>query len=759
MRFSFRPIFQNVHRYKDKQAPNELRRTAARFASIAFASGLLAANCGSAPASEIPDAAAPLKWSQVPGAASKIAVAPDGALWALATGVAGANKHLLYYAKGKWTQVAGLANGIAVGPRGTLYTSNKPAGISSFNGRVWVSLGGAGLSEPAVAADGTVYALGAVVDKTGNRAIWKYANDRWYKQPATGVQLDGSFDLNANAIARFGTLEPDGYFVLKATGAAYYYSSTGNAYLFLGTATTIAPVPGGFFELSYPRAALYYFDYASARLTPQNLSALTIAAGHANAGPWTQLYAIDSADRIWTTMVGSRSSTTVPVVRTGGVANLTMPSGTGHMWMAYPAIDGSIGSGETLTIGASSTPPVFLPQFFTGYVPLAYVTITPSGAPVTMSGPPSMLLTLPGISAASTYGLFVCTGSFCTAWMQLEARQSVTGTTIRFVSSVPKAPLVMPSDGAVAVLVKEAPIAANASTACVRGNLYTSAFSGGEFQTKGFSTSAWSYGSYKRYGTDAFYNDGKAFPAYPTVALENDPLTGDKHVLALTAFPVPQAVATSPALALPTYVPGGQPTPLPGKTTQPHNGAPYLQYFSGQIETSGPGQFEQRYGYWDARIRYPKGQGLWPTFWMFSSPKDARPTEFDIAELIDQDKFIDEQLWLYTKNGVISGITGGKGWANGAAEYYQSFDPSKAYHDYGILVLPTGTTWFIDGFEVEQNWTVPGDFATPHGQYIVLDLQVGDVATWPGPTDRTTVLPASMYLQHVRAYRPTAQGC
>jgi hypothetical protein len=284
---------------------------------------------------------------------------------------------------------------------------------------------------------------------------------------------------------------------------------------------------------------------------------------------------------------------------------------------------------------------------------------------------------------------------------------------------------------------------------CIGHALYNSAFADGDFQSRGFNASAWATDIRNAYGTDAFYNDPTQFPAYPTIAIANDPATGDQNVLALSAFPVPSSIASDPRLALPTS---------PGQGYQQHNGAPFLQYLSASIDTSGAGQFQQRYGYWVARMRAPKGQGLWPTFWLLSSDRDPWGTEWDIAELINQDSFINEQLWLWSGSTVRSGITGGYTYGSGAPYISQNFDPSRGYHDYGILLLPSGTTWYIDGNKVQQTATAT-DGTTPHGEYILLSLQIGDVGSWPGLPDGTTAWPATWYIQHVRAYAPAASTC
>ena len=46
-------------------------------------------------------------------------------------------------------------------------------------------------------------------------------------------------------------------------------------------------------------------------------------------------------------------------------------------------------------------------------------------------------------------------------------------------------------------------------------------------------------------------------------------------------------------------------------------------------------KFDQQYGYFEAKIKVPKGNGLWPAFWMM--PYHAWPPEIDIMEILGRD--------------------------------------------------------------------------------------------------------------------------
>src|SRR5665213_2336632 len=49
-------------------------------------------------------------WTQIPGAASYAAAAPDGSLWVLSTLPSGPDKYIWHYVSGTWTNISGEAS-------------------------------------------------------------------------------------------------------------------------------------------------------------------------------------------------------------------------------------------------------------------------------------------------------------------------------------------------------------------------------------------------------------------------------------------------------------------------------------------------------------------------------------------------------------------------------------------------------------------------------------------------------------------------
>lgn len=124
------------------------------------------------------------------------------------------------------------------------------------------------------------------------------------------------------------------------------------------------------------------------------------------------------------------------------------------------------------------------------------------------------------------------------------------------------------------------------------------------------------------------------------------------------------------------------------------------------------GNFEQAFGYWEARIKFSSMPGQWSAFWVHSygmvdiendasriNRPDVYGTEFDVAEngAIRQGN---------AASGQISVVTNGNGYksyrqANAAhpstANYGPSYSSPDQYHVYGLLWTPQYAKFYIDG--------------------------------------------------------------
>jgi len=173
------------------------------------------------------------------------------------------------------------------------------------------------------------------------------------------------------------------------------------------------------------------------------------------------------------------------------------------------------------------------------------------------------------------------------------------------------------------------------------------------------------------------------------------------------------------------------------------------QYTSARLKTQG--RFEQAYGRFEARIRVPYGQGIWPAFWMLGNNIQTAgwPNcgEIDIMEHIGREP--------YTVYGTIHGpgYSGASG--IGAPYTLTSARFTDDFHVFAVEWEPNQIRWYVDG-NLYQTRT-PADLPTgsawvfDHPHFLILNLAVGGY--WPGDPDSTTVFPQKMYVDYVRVYR------
>jgi beta-glucanase (GH16 family) len=172
------------------------------------------------------------------------------------------------------------------------------------------------------------------------------------------------------------------------------------------------------------------------------------------------------------------------------------------------------------------------------------------------------------------------------------------------------------------------------------------------------------------------------------------------------------------------------------------------QYTSARIKSAG--LFEQRYGRFEARIRIPQGQGLWPAFWMLGSniTTVSWPAcgEIDVMENIGKEP------------AIVHGSMHGLGYSGGhgltAAYALPSGKFADDFHVFAVEWEPSVVRFYVDGNLYETrtpNDLPPGTtWVFDHPFFVLLNVAVG--GNWPGAPDATTVFPQNMLVDYVRVY-------
>lgn len=151
------------------------------------------------------------------------------------------------------------------------------------------------------------------------------------------------------------------------------------------------------------------------------------------------------------------------------------------------------------------------------------------------------------------------------------------------------------------------------------------------------------------------------------------------------------------------------------------------------------------YGYYEMRAQMPKGNGLWPAFWML--PADgAWPPEIDIMEGLGN-----------SPTTVFTTVHSTAPFAGSYQPYSGHFqlgaavptpDLTSGYHVYGLSFAADKITWYFDGTQIFQTVT-PSDLIG-RKMYLIIDTAIGG---WGRNTvDSTTPFPALYKIDYIRAY-------
>jgi beta-glucanase (GH16 family) len=168
-------------------------------------------------------------------------------------------------------------------------------------------------------------------------------------------------------------------------------------------------------------------------------------------------------------------------------------------------------------------------------------------------------------------------------------------------------------------------------------------------------------------------------------------------------------------------------------------------YTSGMVTTgrensdrSQPPKFEFQYGYTEIRAKVPKGQGLWPAFWLLPTTHRSKP-EIDVLEILGHQP---DKLYMYFH------YLNTNGEAERTGDSWIGPDFSSEWHVFAIDWRPEALVWYIDG--VEKQRLDDAAIIPATSMYLLLNLAVG--GAWPGSPDETTSFPSNYMIDYVRVW-------
>jgi beta-glucanase (GH16 family) len=176
-----------------------------------------------------------------------------------------------------------------------------------------------------------------------------------------------------------------------------------------------------------------------------------------------------------------------------------------------------------------------------------------------------------------------------------------------------------------------------------------------------------------------------------------------------------------------------------------------FEFTSTRLKTQG--LFAQAYGRFEARIKLPAGQGIWPAFWMLGDNigVDGWPKcgEIDIMENIGKEP------------GTNHGSLHGPSSTSPTADLTKTINLpagqrlSDKFHLYAVEWEPSEVRFYLDAdlyatFRRAQ-WPAGGTWVFDHPFFLILNVAVG--GDWPRAPDATTVFPQTMLVDYVRVYK------
>ena len=170
-------------------------------------------------------------------------------------------------------------------------------------------------------------------------------------------------------------------------------------------------------------------------------------------------------------------------------------------------------------------------------------------------------------------------------------------------------------------------------------------------------------------------------------------------------------------------------------------------YTSARINTRD--LFEPTYGRFEARMKLPWGQGIWPAFWLLGANIDVvnwpQCGEIDIMEYRGQ-----EPLFVHgTIHG--PGYSGQQSVTRRFSLVNDRFD--TGFHTFAVEWRPNEIKWFVDDilYHTATPDDVSGEWVFDHSFYIILNLAVG--GNYVGPPNANTTFPQTLLVDWIRVYQ------
>ena len=174
------------------------------------------------------------------------------------------------------------------------------------------------------------------------------------------------------------------------------------------------------------------------------------------------------------------------------------------------------------------------------------------------------------------------------------------------------------------------------------------------------------------------------------------------------------------------------------------------KYTSGRIKTEG--LYQVQYGKIEARIKIPRGQGIWPAFWMLGTK--VSPSEWPQIGEIDVMENVGKEP------SIIHGTAHGPGYSGDKGITAKLILPkgekfADKFHVYGIEWSANSIEFFVDhkAYAKVTHASLPKGTAWVFDKPFFLLLNVAVGGSWPGNPDLSTHFPQSMLVDWVKVWQ------
>ncbi len=171
------------------------------------------------------------------------------------------------------------------------------------------------------------------------------------------------------------------------------------------------------------------------------------------------------------------------------------------------------------------------------------------------------------------------------------------------------------------------------------------------------------------------------------------------------------------------------------------------EYTSARLTTAGTVEFQ--YGRVEARMKLPRGQGMWPAFWMLGTESPEAQSWPATGEIDIMENVGNEPAAVYgTIHG--PGYSGDDG-PGGSYEDPEGNAIADDWHVFAVDWRAEEIVWSVDGeeyFRVTPEVAAGKDWVFDHPFSLLVNLAVG--GQWPGDPDDSTRFPQEMLVDYIR---------